>query len=155
MSKNEFGLTITENVKLLYKYIGAHYSNIFDLEYKQYKAEKEINSIIKSAKRDASSLEAEIEQGIQIDLMHNLQKLDIDSTLIQVLVFYKNETNGIDYSKLVASAKLVEGVNREEWATMLCACESTEYSANFALHAACEQVKSQCNHILEVSFDNS
>ncbi|CAG8714850.1 19513_t:CDS:2, partial [Dentiscutata erythropus] len=299
------GLTTTENVKWLRGYVGAHYSNIFELEYKQYKAEKEINTIIKSAKRDANSLEAEIKQGIQTELTFNLQKSDIDSTLIQAMsnkiikmqkelnntkkrlcrshqtvialqellekesnnsseddecsdiesdqdlsetlnlqeilnlliikgklgstvfvsteiflelilrqpcpkccntdivtkkhqikvsgflvkinitcnkcsttVFYKNETDGVDYSKLVAGAGLVGGVNREEWMTMLCACgitrqsgkkqyfqkqeaffqkiqESAESSANFALHAACEQVKLQGNHVLEVSFDNS
>ncbi|RIB13401.1 hypothetical protein C2G38_2041013 [Gigaspora rosea] len=176
------------------------------------KAKKEINSVIKLVKRDASSLESEIEQGIQTDLMLNLQKSDINSALIQTLgnkiikmqkelnntkkrlcrshqkiitlqellekesdsssdeysdiesdqdetsniqeiinllitkgklVFYKNEADRINYSKLIASAGLVGGVNREEWVTMLCACESAENSANFALRAACEQVKSQ------------
>ncbi|CAG8520304.1 11238_t:CDS:2, partial [Cetraspora pellucida] len=218
------GLTTTENVKWLCGYV---------------------------VKRDANSLEAEIEQGIQTDLTFNLQKSDIDSTLIQAMsnkiikmqkelnntkkrlcrshqtllqnyseddecsniesdqdlsetpnlqeilnllitkgklgstvfvsteiflelilrqpcpkLFYKNETDGVDYSKLVARARLVGGVNREEWVTMLCTCgiihqsgknqyfqkqeaffqkiqESVKSSANFALHAACEQVKSQ------------
>ncbi|CAG8628225.1 12090_t:CDS:2, partial [Gigaspora rosea] len=234
-------LTTTENVKCLHGYVGARYSNIFDLEHRQYKAKKEINSVIKLAKRDASSLESKIEQGIQTDLMLNLQKSDINSALIQTLellekesdnsssdeysdiesdqdetsniqeiinllitkgklgsslfvsteiflelilkqpcpkcynieivtkkhqiivsgfsvkinitctkcsttVFYKNEADGIDYSKLIASAGLVGGVNREEWVTMLCACESAENSANFALRAACEQVKSQAKN---------
>ncbi|CAG8729051.1 43579_t:CDS:2 [Gigaspora margarita] len=141
------GLTMTENVKWLCKYIGVHYSNIFDLEYKQYKAKKEINSIIKSVKRNASSLEAEIEQGIQIDLALNLQnndecsdiekivtkkhritvlgfsvKINITCNKCTTTVFYKNKTDGIDYSKLVAGAGLVGGVNREEWATILYVC---------------------------------
>ncbi|RIB08903.1 P-loop containing nucleoside triphosphate hydrolase protein [Gigaspora rosea] len=217
------GLTTTENVKCLHGYVGARYSNIFDLEHRQYKAKKEINSVIKLAKRDASSLESKIEQGIQTDLMLNLQKSDINSALIQTLellekesdnsssdeysdiesdqdetsniqeiinllitkgklgsslfvsteiflelilkqpcpkcynieivtkkhqiivsgfsvkinitctkcsttVFYKNEADGIDYSKLIASAGLVGGVNREEWVTILCACGVTQQS---------------------------
>ncbi|CAG8776853.1 21522_t:CDS:2, partial [Gigaspora margarita] len=302
---NLLELTSTENVKWLRGFIGAKYSNIFDLEYRHYKAEKEINTIIKSAKRDADHLEAEIEQGNQPNLVLNLQKSNINSVLIQALgnkitktqnqlnytkkrlrrsynkiislqeslennssndsessdiekdqdslsitsetselqeiidamiaksklgsslfvstntfleliinqpcsacfntdiatkkyqitargfsvkinitcnkcsttMFHKNEAAGIDYSKLVAGAGLVGGVNKEEWTTMLCACgitrqsgrmqyfqkqetffqkiqESAENSANFALHAACKQIQAQNKHMLEVSFDN-
>ncbi|RIB23883.1 hypothetical protein C2G38_2287866 [Gigaspora rosea] len=279
-------LTSTKNVKWLRGFIGAKYSNIFNLEYKHHKAEKEINTIIKSAKRDVDYLEAEIEQGNQPNLVLNLQKSNINPVLIQALgnkitktqnqlnntkkrlrrscnkiislqellenefdnssndsessniekdqdslsitsktselqeiidtmitksklgsslfvstntflkliinqpclacfntdiktkkyqitacgfsvkinitcnkcsttMFHKNEAAGIDYSKLVAGAGLVRGVNKEEWATMLYACESAENRANFALHAACKQIQAQNKHTLEVSFDNS
>ncbi|CAG8737544.1 12021_t:CDS:2, partial [Gigaspora rosea] len=181
------GLTSTENVKWLRGFIGAKYSNIFNLEYKHYKAEKEMNTIIKSAKRDTDHLEAEIEQGNQPNLKMNLiiQEKDQDSlsitseiselqeiidtmitksklgsslfvstnTFLKLIInqpcsacfntdittkkyqitacgfsvninitcnkcfttiFHKNEAAGIDYSKLVAGAGLVGGVNKEE-----------------------------------------
>ncbi|CAG8579867.1 2641_t:CDS:2, partial [Gigaspora rosea] len=251
-------LTSTKNVKWLRGFIGAKYSNIFNLEYKHHKAEKEINTIIKSAKRDVDYLEAEIEQGNQPNLVLNLQKSNINPVLIQALgnkitktqnqlnntkkrlrrscnkiislqellenksnnssndsessdiekdqdslsitssslfvstntfleliinqpclacfntdiktkkyqitacgfsvkinitcnkcsttMFHKNKAAGIDYSKLVAGAGLVGGVNKEEWPTMLYACESAENSANFALHAACKQIQAQNKH---------
>ncbi|CAG8523282.1 16580_t:CDS:2, partial [Racocetra persica] len=154
--KNEFGtdrLTSTENVKWLHGFIGAKYSNIFDLEYKYYKAEKEMNTIIKSAKRDADHLETKIEQENQPNL-HVLilisqpitacgfsVKINITCNKYSTTIFYKNEIARINYSKLVAGAGLVE--------------ESAKNSANFALHAACEQIQAQNKHILEVSFDNS
>ncbi|RIB25637.1 hypothetical protein C2G38_2030862 [Gigaspora rosea] len=104
-------------------------------------------------------------------------KINITCNKCSTTMFHKNEAAGIDYSKLVAGAGLVGGVNKEEWATMLCACsitrqsgrnqyfqkqetffqkiqESAENSANFALHAACKQIQAQNKHTLEVSFDN-
>ncbi|CAG8714696.1 9712_t:CDS:2, partial [Racocetra fulgida] len=91
--KSDDLLHYIENNPSLRGFIEAKYFNIFDLEYKYYKAEKEMNTIIKSAKRDADYLKTEIEQENQPNLVLNLQKSNINSVLIQALESLENESD--------------------------------------------------------------
>ncbi|CAG8797081.1 7101_t:CDS:2, partial [Dentiscutata erythropus] len=109
---------IENNPSILRGFIEAKYSNIFELEYKYYKAEKKINTIIKSAKRDANYLEAKIEQGNQPNLVFNLQKSDINFVLIQALsnkiTKTQNQLNNTkkrlrySYNKIISLQELLE-----------------------------------------------